>query len=81
VILVSTFVGLGLGLLALMFLPPLVALLRGQFLISFIVFTFVIMSILALIPPVVVIAIWLAALCVSPARDRGRLSLSSGDNN
>ncbi len=45
----STFAGLGLGVLAFMFLPVLIALLRGRILVAFVVFIFVIASIPALV--------------------------------
>lgn len=61
----STFAGLGLGVLAFMFLPVLIALLRGRILVAFVVFIFVIASIPALVFPFVGIAIWLVALCIS----------------
>ncbi len=61
----STFAGLGLGLLALMFLPVLVALLRRRIIVAFVVFIFVIVSIPTLIHPFIGIAIWLVALCIS----------------
>jgi hypothetical protein len=62
---VSTFAGFGLGLLALMFLPVLIALLRGRLLVAFVVFIFVVVSIPTLMFPVAAIAIWLVALCIS----------------
>jgi hypothetical protein len=61
----SIFAGAGLGLLALIFLPVLVALLRRRFLVAFVVLIMVIASIPALIRPAVGMAIWLIGLCVS----------------
>jgi hypothetical protein len=60
----SIFAGAGVGLLALMFLPVLVALLRRRFLVAFVVLVMVIASIPALIHPIVGMAIWLVALCI-----------------
>jgi hypothetical protein len=61
----SMVAGAGLGLLAFMFLPVLIALLRRRILLAFVVFIMVIVSIPALIHPIVGMAVWLAALCVS----------------
>jgi hypothetical protein len=61
----SAFAGLGLGFLALMFLPVLIALFRGRLLVAFVVLIFVIVAIPALFFPIVGIAIWLVALCIS----------------
>lgn len=60
----SIFAGAGLGLLALMFLPVLIALLRRRLLVAFVAFIMVLVSIPALVHPLAGIAIWLAALCV-----------------
>ncbi len=56
--------GAGLGLLAFVFLPVVVALLRRRVLVAFVVFIMVIVSIPALIHPIVGMAIWLVALCI-----------------
>jgi hypothetical protein len=56
--------GSGLALLALMFLPVLIALLRGRLLVAFVVFVMVLVSIVAIAFPVLAIVIWLAALCI-----------------
>jgi hypothetical protein len=61
----SMIAGAGLGLLAFMFLPVLIALLRRRLLVAFVVFIIVIVSIPALIHPIVGMAIWLIALCIS----------------
>jgi len=58
------FAGLSLTLIALMFLPVLIAFLRGRLLVSFIVFVMVLASIVALVFPMLAIVIWLAAFCV-----------------
>jgi hypothetical protein len=60
----SMVAGAGLGLLAFMFLPVLIALLRRRILLAFIVFIMVIVSIPARIHPIVGMAVWLTALCV-----------------
>jgi hypothetical protein len=60
----SIFAGAGVGLLAFMFLPVLIALLRGRLVAAFVAFIMVIVSIPALIHPIVGIAIWLIALCI-----------------
>jgi hypothetical protein len=61
----SIFAGIGVGLLAFMFLPVVIALLRGRFLVAFVVLFFVMVSVPALIHPFIGIAIWLVALCIS----------------
>ena len=58
------FAGFGLGLLALMFLPVLIAVLRGRLLVAVVAFLIVLVSIVALIHPLVGMALWLVALCV-----------------
>ncbi len=60
----SMIAGAGLGLLAFMFLPVIVALLRRRVLVAFVVFVRVIVSIPALFHPIVGMAIWLVALCI-----------------
>ena len=57
--------GAGLGLLALMFLPVLIAVLRGRWLVAFVAFLIVLVSIVALVHPPFAVAVWLLALCVS----------------
>jgi hypothetical protein len=58
------FAGSGLALLALMFLPVLIALLRGRLLVSFVAFVMVLVSIVTLFFPVLAVVIWLAVLCI-----------------
>ncbi len=60
----SFFTGAGLALLALMFLPVLIALLRRRFLVAVVAFIIVLVSIVALIHPFVGAVLWLVALCV-----------------
>ena len=57
--------GSGLALLAVMFLPVLIALIRRKFLVALVVFVMVVVSIPALLFPIVAVLIWLAALCLS----------------
>ena len=58
------FAGSGLALLALMFLPVLIALLRGRLLVSFVAFVMVLVSIVTLFFPVLAVVIGLAVLCI-----------------
>ncbi|MGD0720798.1 MAG: hypothetical protein ABR970_07080 [Roseiarcus sp.] len=60
----SFLAGAGLGLLALMFLPVLIAVLRGRWLVAFVALAMVLVSIVALIHPPFGVAVWLLALCV-----------------
>jgi len=60
----SFLTGAGLGVLALMFLPVLIALLRRRFLVAIVSLIIVIISIPALIHPLVGAAFWVVALCV-----------------
>ena len=60
----SLFAGAGIVLLILMFLPVLIAVLRGRVLVAFVALIMVVVSIFALIHPLVGVVIWLAALCV-----------------
>lgn len=60
----SLFAGAGIALLVLMFLPVLIAILRGRLLVAFVAFIIVVVSIFALIHPFVGIVIWIVALCV-----------------
>ena len=60
----SFLAGAGLGLLALMFLPVLIAVLRGRWLVAFVALAMVLVSIVALIHPLFGVAVWLLALCV-----------------
>jgi hypothetical protein len=57
--------GFGLTVLAVMFLPVLIALIRRRFLVALVVFVMVIVSMPFLMFPVAAVGIWLAALCVS----------------
>ena len=60
----SLFAGAGILLLVLMFLPVVIAILRGRMLVAFVALIMVVLSIFALIHPLVGVAIWLVALCV-----------------
>ncbi len=58
--------GAGLGLLAFMFLPVLIAILRGRWLVAFVALLIVLVSIVALVIHLPFgVAVWLLALCVS----------------
>jgi hypothetical protein len=56
--------GFGLTVLAVMFLPVLIALIRHRFLVALVVFVMVIVSMPFLTFPVAAVVIWLAALCI-----------------
>jgi hypothetical protein len=56
--------GFGLAVLAVMFLPVLIALIRRRFLVALVVFVMVIVSMPFLTFPIATVGIWLAALCV-----------------
>ncbi len=62
------FAGFRLGLLPLMFLPVLIAILRGRLLVAVVAFLIVLVSIVALIHPLVGMALW-RSRCAS-ARSR-----------
>jgi hypothetical protein len=60
----SFLTGAGIGILALMFLPVLIALLRRRFLVAVVALAIVLVSIPALIHPLFGMLLWLVALCV-----------------
>ena len=69
----STIAGIGIGLIAIMFLPVLIALLRGRFLVALVVFVMVVVSIFALHTLIFGVIIWIAALCVSAFAGRPKV--------
>ncbi|MGA2041969.1 MAG: hypothetical protein ABSG83_01220 [Roseiarcus sp.] len=69
----SFLAGAGLGLLALMFLPVLIAVLRGRWLVALVALVMVLVSIVGLIHPPFGVAVWLIALCVGAFAGRPRV--------
>jgi len=68
----SVFAGSGLALLAVMFLPVLIALFRRRLLVALVTLVMVVVSVFAIVFPVLAIVIWLAALCTGAFAGGGR---------